>query len=863
MTRLFRLLLLLYPASFRVEYGGEMRAVFAARMREAGSPLARAALCVETVADAAANAPRLHAELLRQDLRWTARSLRSTRGFALTAVAVTALGVGANAAVFSVADRVLLRPLPYPEPGRLVKLWESPPGYGRTELSPANWRDWRRLSTRFEAVAAFTSVPANLVGAGPPRRVQGAAVDADLVSVLGVRPWLGRLFKAEDDREDAPATLVLSHGAWLEEFGGDPDVLGRRVRLDDLEHEVIGVLPPGVRFPTPAARFWRTLRFGPTDFEDRGNRYLQAVARLRPGVSIEEARAEMAVIAARLARAHPDTNARHGASVMRLRDEIPSQTRLLLVALLGASGCVLLIACTNLAGLLLARGLGRRRELAVRAALGAGRERLVRQLLTESLVLAAAGGAAGALLAAVAAPLLSTLVPERLPLDDRPAVDLRVLGFAAALTLATGLGFGVLPALRASGGGMQRDVREGGRSGLGGRRGGLRAGLVAGEVTLAVVLLVGGGLLLRALGRVEAVDPGFREEGVLAVETPLPWGRYGLVERRADLYRRVLDDVRALPGVTRAAYASFVPMETKGGIWPVLGGAAAPAPGEEPKVSLRFVTPEFFSTLGIQLRAGRGVAESDTRDAPYVAVVSESFAQRVLAGRDPIGRRFEIALDERTVVGVVADVRARGLERESEPQVWLPHAQVADSSLMWYAPKELVVRTSGEPAALVPAIRAVVGRIDPELPLGQVRTLEQVLGAETAPRRTQVRVIAVFAALALLLAGVGIHGLLSFAVSQRSAEIGVRMALGARAADVLRLVVRQGLALAALGALAGSALAYAAGRGLGALLAGVSPGDPATFSAAVLAVVAVALSGSLVPALRAARLDPTVAMRVE
>jgi putative ABC transport system permease protein len=359
------------------------------------------------------------------------------------------------------------------------------------------------------------------------------------------------------------------------------------------------------------------------------------------------------------------------------------------------------------------------------------------------------------------------------------------------------------------------------------------------------------------------VDPGFREEDVLAVETPLPWGRYGLVERRADLYRRVLDEVRALPGVTRAAYASFVPMEMKGGIWPVLGGAAPSAPGEAPKVSLRFVTPEFFSTLGIQLRAGRGVAESDTRDAPYVAVVSESFAQRVLAGRDPIGGRFEIAFDERTVVGVVADVRARGLERESEPQVWLPHAQVADSSLMWYAPKELVVRTSGEPDALVPAIRAVVGRIDPELPLGRVRTLEQVLGAETTPRRTQVRVIAVFAALALLLAGVGIHGLLSFAVSQRSAEIGVRMALGARAADVLRLVVGQGLALAALGALAGSALAYAAGRGLGALLAGVPPGDPATFSAAALGVVAVALSGSLAPALRAARLDPTVAMRVE
>ncbi|HEY7530223.1 MAG TPA: ABC transporter permease, partial [Gemmatimonadota bacterium] len=803
--RAFRLLLRLYPASFRAEYGAEMCGVFAARRREAAGPAAAAALWVETLADVAANAPRVHAELLRQDLRWTARSLRSARGFALTAIAVTGLGVGANTAVFSVADRVLLRPLPYPEPDRLVKLWESPPGYSRTELSPANWRDWRSLATSFEAAAAFTRVDANLGGAGAPRRVEGAAVTADLVSVLGVRPWLGRLPAAADDREDAPGVLVLSHGAWLEEFGGDVDVLGRRVRLDDLEYEIVGVLPPGARFPSPSTRFWRTFRFGPADFEDRADRYLQAVARLRPGVSIEEARAEMAVIAARLEREHPDTNARSGASVIRLRDEIPGQTRVLLAALLGASGCVLLIACSNLAGLLLARALGRRKELAVRAALGAGRERLVRQLLTESLVLAAGGGILGALLAAAAAPLLSSLTPHGLPLEDSSAIDLRVLAFAAAVTLATGLGFGVLPAIRAAGGRMELDVREGGRSGLGGRREGLRGALVAAEVTVAVVLLVCGGLLLRALARVEAVDPGFRGEGVLAVETPLPWGRYGLVDRRADLYGRVLAEVRALPGVTRAAYASFVPMAMKGGIWAIEEVGAPAGPGEAPRASLRFVTPGFFATLGIPLRAGRDVAASDTREAPYAAVVSESFARTIWPGRDPIGRRFRIAFDERTVVGVAADVRARGLERDAEPQVWLPHGQVADSSLMWYAPKELVVRTSGDPEALVPAVRAILARVDPELPLGQVRTLDDVVGAETAPRRTQVRVLAVFAALALLLAGVGIHGLLSFAVSQRSAEIGVRMALGARAADVLRLVVGRGVALAVLGALAGSA----------------------------------------------------------
>jgi predicted permease len=550
--------------------------------------------------------------------------------------------------------------------------------------------------------------------------------------------------------------------------------------------------------------------------------------------------------------------------VYSLHDAVSERSRLLLTALFGASVGVLLIACTNLASLLLARGLSRRRELAVRAAMGAGRERLVRQLLTESLVLALAGGLLGVLAGIAAAPLAGRLVPNTLPIPEAPDVDLRFLAFAAAATLATGVGFGVLPARRAFAEAAESGLAETARTGAGRRTERLRALLVVGEVSASVALLIASGLLIRALARLQRTDPGFRPQGVLTLRTALPLPRYEEPEPRLRFYERVLAEVRQLPGVASAAYTSFLPMVMRGGIWTVRLPGEPDDGSESAMASLRFVSPGFFDALAIPLRRGRDVAESDTLESPRVAVVSESFVRRSWPGEDPIGSRFQFALEERTVVGVSGDVRVRGLERTSEPQVYLPYRQHDSKKVSnFYAPKDLVVRASLPAATLVPALRRIVNRADAGVPLSDVKTLVDVVADDTAPRRLQARVIGGFAALAFLLAGVGVYGLLAFTVSERSREIGVRLALGAQTRDVAAMVVRRGFRLAAGGVILGAALAYAAGRSMQALLFGVSPADLPTFAAAIALSLAMALLGSLSPALRAARLDPLAAIRAE
>jgi len=861
--RLYRLLLHLYPKGFRSEYGEELCQVFAQRRRNASNPASVLALWLDELKDIFLNAAHLHADIFRQDLRYAARTLGRAPGFALAAILVTALGIGANTAVFSITDRALIRPLPFADSERLVKLWENPPGYARMELSPANYRDWRRLSTSFETMAAFHEDSMNLVGVGDPQRLDGALVTADLLPLLGIEPLSGRLFTAGDDREGAPGTLLLSYGLWKGVFGGNPAALGQSVRLDDETYVITGVMPEAFFFPDREARFWVAKRLRARDFEDRDDNYLQVLAKLRPNVSLEQARAEMRVIAEQLEGAFPKENARTGANVIRLRDEMSEQARLLLAALFGASTCVLLIACTNLANLLLARALGRRNELSVRMAIGAGRERLVRQLLTESLLLAFLGGLMGVMVAMATTPLLARLVPTSLPIGGAAAIDFRVLVFAALLTGVTGIGFGVLPALRIGGGADAQGLREGSRGGLGGRTERLRSALVMAEVTASVVLLISAGLLIQALWRIQAIDPGFRTDAVLTLRTPLPMPKYDSTARRVEFYSRVLSEVRALPAVSNAGYISFLPMTMRGGIWPVQIEGVPDADGSQRAASLRFVTPGYFSALRIPLTLGRDLSESDTLDRPLVALVSESFVRRYWPGDDPLGRRFQFGFQERTVVGVVGDVRFRGLERTSEPQVYLPYKQVPDGAIGFYAPKDLVIHSSSDPEPLLPAVRRIIQNTDPELPVSDVRLLADVVDAETAPRRTQIRVLGVFAVISLLLAGIGIHGLLSFAVSQRTSEIGLRMALGARSGDILTLVLRQGALLAATGAVLGLLLAYAAGRAMEALLAGVKPGDLVTFLTASALAFLMTLSGSLLPALRAVRVDPTTAIRTE
>ena len=860
----YDLLLRLYPASFRTEYGDEMRAIWARRRRDASGPLA-ALLWIAILGEVIANAAAVHWDILRHDLRYTARTLARSPGFALTSIAVLALGVGANTAAFSVTDFVLIRPLPFPHSERLVRLWEKMPAYSTMELSPANYVDWKRMSKSFDGMGAYWNNSVNLVGQGDPERLESAVVTADLFPLLGARPVMGRLFTPAEDREGAPGTLLLSYSLWQAVFGGETNIIGRRVNLDNEPFEIIGVMPRDFHFPNRDAELWTPARFQEhsDDFQDRTNNYLGVVARLKPGVSVEQARAEMIVIAGRLERQYPKENRQTSATVYPLRDDLSPTSRLLLLALSGAAICVLLIACANLANLLLARGLSRERELAIRAAIGAGRERLVRQLMTESMVLALAGGALGMVVAMAAVPLLTKLVPDSLPIAQSPSIDLRVLLFAAGVSVITGLVFGVFPAMRSGRQAGFEALHEGSRAG-GGRKERLRSALVAAEVAASIVLLASAGLLTRALWRIQATDPGFRGDSVLTLRTALPNPKYDGTSRRVEFYDRVLSGVKALPGVSSAAYITSMPMVWRGGIWPVtadgkdeqlerLGGHTA---------SLRYVTPGFFATLGIPMLHGRDVSESDSLDSPWIAVVSESFVRQYWPNQDPLGRHFKMAFADRTVAGVVGDIRVRGLERSSEPQVYLCYRQVQDAWLTFYAPKDLAIRAA-RPAALLPAVRRIVHEADAEQPISDVRMMNDIVDAETASRVAQVRVLGAFAAIAFLLAGVGIHGLLSFAVSQRRREIGVRIALGARPGEIVRMVVRQAVWLACAGAVPGLVLAYAAGRALEGLLAGVRPDDALTLASAIALCAITTVLGSLVPAVRAVGVDPIAAIRAE
>lgn len=862
MTRFYRLMLRLYPSGFRREYGDAMVEIFAARASAAGRG-GSIALLADAAIDVIANAVPLHVEMLVQDLRYTARTLRRSPGFAFTAVLVTALAVGANTAAFSVADFVLIRPLSFPDPDRLIRLCAGPRtgpvGWGcNNQLSPADYRDFRDQSTSFEALGAYMRGAVNLVDGGEPARIASAAVTPDVLPLLRVEPLLGSLPPAGADATAIP-TVVLGHALWQARFGGRADVVGRTVSLDGVSHTVTGVMPPGFHFPGRDVQLWTSLGLVEDDFVDRGNNYLEAVGRLAPGVTFERARADLDVIVERLARAYPETNEETGVSFFRMREDFAPRYRLMLQALCGAALLILLLACANLAGLLLARAEARERELAVRAALGAGRERLTRQMITESIALATLGGAAGVLVAIMMFPLLSLLVPATLPIATAPELNVRMLALAAAFTALTGVGFGILPGLRA-GGRASLDALRGGRAG--GRRQRYRSVLVAIEVAVCVILLVSSGLLMRAILRVQSIDPGFDADAVLTVRTVLPKPEYGSAEKREQFYRAVLADVRQLPGVQSAAYTSGLPMVMTGGI------ARVVLPGQEIRrdgdyiVSRRYITPQYFSTLGIPLIAGRDLEDADATRG-RVAVVSESFAQRYWPNADAIGRAFLFQDSMRTVVGVVGDIRVRGLERASEPQMYLPSAHIGDTPLAFHDPKDLVIRTTGRELALLPDVRDIVRRVDADQPVSDVMTLADVVSTQTAPRRAQVRVLGALAAVALVLAALGIHGLLAFTVAQQRHEIAVRVALGAEPGRIARSVVRRGMAVVALGLVPGLFVALAAARSMSALLFGVPALDHVTIAITLAVCVVMSLTGSWVPAQRAIRVSPMSVMRAE
>ena len=860
MSSFYRLLLRLYPASFRGEYGSELEQTYQQSVRDRG-PVAAA---VSALADVVPNALLVHLRILRQDVRYGLRAMGRSPGFAATVVLVTALGVGANTATFSVADFVLLRPLPFPDPNALVRLCEGPKeggGWGcMNELSPANYRDVA-AGTRatFESWGAFTGASVNLVGHGEPVRVSATLVTPQVLPVLGERPALGRGFDSTTADRDA-ASVVLGYGLWQSQFGSDPRVVGSTIRLDGNPYVVIGIMPRGFQFPSPDVQLWLPLVLDPTSFEDRTNTYIHGIGRLKPGVSFEQGRADVDRVFQGLSRDYPATNAETGYSYFRLRDQVLPKFRVMLLALCGASLSLLLLTTANLANLLLARAAGRERELALRTALGAGRERLVRQLLTENILLALAGGAAGIFVAMVSMPLFAHLIPTTTLLTARPRLDLRVLALAGGLTALTGLGIGLLPALRASRAGFDA-LREGGRGG--GRRQRLRSVLVTAEVAISVALLISSGFLIRAIIKVQAVDPGFVADDVLTLRTQLPTPRYDDSVRRTQFYQRVIAEVRAIPGVSAAAYTSGIPMILTGGITGVEVPGAEVRSSRTEGVSWRLITPQFFQVLGVPIRQGRALEDGDGPGRPLVVAVSESFVRRYWPGRNPIGLSFKVRGADRSVVGVVRDIKVRGLERTNEPQIYLPAYQELSGVPGLYTPKDLVIKAAGLGTDLVPAVRDIVRRADPEQPISDVRMMTAVVTRETEGRKAQLAILVALAGVALVLTAIGIQGLLAFLVTQRAQEIGIRLALGADRGRVAGMIVGEAGRWTAVGSVAGVLIAYAAARAMSALLFGLSPKDPATFVAGLGVVVLVTLAGAIAPAYRAVRISPLVALRSE
>lgn len=858
----YRALLHLYPSSYRAEYGEEMAGIFAQEVRKTSGVLPKIVLYIATIFEVTTNAAAVHWQITRRDLKYSLRSLLHSPGFLVTAVLLIAIGIGANAAIFTLADFVLVRPLPFPESQRLVKVYEKHLGYSMMELSPANYRDINASNNSFTSLAAYTDIDMNLVGQGEPLRVEGAIVTGNLFTALGCSPWIGRYLTSQDDEPGSAATVLLSYGFWQTEFGGDPSVLGRSVILDDKAYTVGGIMPPDFHFPSRETKFWRTFQFQEENYKDRNDNWIVGIGRLRPGVSIEQARTELQLIAQRLQQQYPKENENVDTTVLSLRDELSKQSKMLLFALVGAAVCLLVIACANLANLLLVRFLARQKELSVRVSLGANRRTILRQLLTENLILGVIGGAGAIGIASLVLPLLSRLVPTALPTQEVPPIDLRLLALALGFTAITVIAFGVAPAVRVCRHAGMEGLREGVRTGGAGSHR-VRSVLVVAEVTVSVVLLISCGLLIRAMWRVQATDPGFRSDKILTLRTALPLPKYEKTDVRKQFYNKVLNDVRRFPGVTNAAYISALPMVWRGGIWPVEVGGRSQSRVAGTTASLRYVTPGFFATLGIPIKSGRDVSEADTNDTPYVAVVSESFVRRYWPDESPLGRHFNFALHDREIVGVVGDVRVRGLERASEPQVYIPYTQVSDGDIIGYIPKDLAIRSTQDPQTLVPQVRKIIAAADSQQPISDVRTMAEIVAGETESREVQTRVLTAFTAVAVLLAGLGIYGLLSFTVSLRQQEFGIRLALGAAHADIFRIVLRTGVKLAFAGLIPGIALAYVAARLLQSLLAGVTPGDVATFSLATLLCLAATLLGTLVPALRAVRIDPTTVMRTE
>jgi len=800
-----------------------------------------------------------------QDIRYGLRMLFKNPGFTFVAALTLAIGIGANTAIFSVVNAVVLRPLPFPKAERLVWFDGVNPAKGIKEsaLSMPDYLDWRSQSDAFQSMTAFVQGSAILSDENSePERVPRGVVTASFFPTVGVNPAQGRALLPEDELTGSDPVAVLSHGLWQRRFGANPNVVGSKFTVSGRTFTIVGVMPAGFDYPG-RAQLWSALKTDAGD-QRRDNRYLHVLARLKPAVTLAAAQTQIDTLSARFAQQYPETNGGQSAKLTGLQEWTTRGVRTSLLLLFGAVGFVLLIACANVANLLLARGAARRKEIALRTALGAGRPRIIRQLLTESLLLALLGGAAGLILSLFLTDLLIAISPADVPRLNEIKLDARVLGFTVGVVSLVGLLFGLAPALQASKTDLNEVLKDGGRSSTEGRgRNRLRALLVVSEMALSLLLLVGAGLLIKSFVLLRDVHPGFDAKNVLTMRISLPGARYPEPKQIEQFYRELTERVKALPGVEAAGATVSLPL---GGSNFSVGRSfireGRPlTPAESQNADYFVATPDYFKTMRIPVKSGRGITEQDRTDAPPVVVVNESLARRFFPGEDPLGKRLTVWRDEkfaREIVGVVGDVKSDRLDAETDPQIYVPHAQDAG-----WGGLSLAVRTTVEPETLTAAVRGVVLSIDKNQPVHDIKTMDDVVAASVANNRLVVLLFGLFALFALLLATVGIYGVMSYMVAQRTHEIGIRMALGAQQADVLRLILKQGLALTLAGVGLGLAGALALSRLLESLLFGVSATDPVTFGGLSLLLTAVALAACYIPTRRAMKVDPMVALRNE
>jgi putative ABC transport system permease protein len=806
-------------------------------------------------------------DTLFQDIQYGLRTLRKSPGFTAIAVLTLALGIGANTAIFSVIHAVLLRPLPYDHPERIVLLWESNPaaGFNQFAVSPPNYADWRKQAQSFEHMASVARGRFNYSGGAEPEQLNGARVAATFFPVFGIQPALGRTFVAEDDVVGKAHVVVLGHGLWMRRFGGDRNIIGKALTLDGQTYSIIGVMPEGFQVPRQA-ELWLPSEFMPRDLGPgaRGAHYLAVMGRLKPEVSMEQAQAEMTGIAKRLQEQYPDMNKGWTSLLISLNETTVGNIRATLVVLFGAVGFLLLIACANVANLLLARAAARQREIAIRTSLGAGRWRIARQLLTESVLLSTMGSVLGLLLAEWGVRVLRTLPPSNLPRAAGIQLDFTVMGFTAVLAFATGILFGLAPVLQGLRSAPAETLKEGGRTSSAGRHG-MRSSLVVLETTLALVLLIGSGLLLKSFLRLQSVDPGYQSKNLLTGSVALPRSKYGSDAQQAQFFDQLLTRLQSLQGVQAVGAASSNPLEGQGYNFVfVTKELAALAPTEQPSAGFYSVSPDYFQALGIPLLTGRSFTLQDNAGGKPVAIISQSVAKQFFRERNPIGQLIDIGNGGpekgqiwREIVGVVGDVKDEGLEGTGSMALYEPLAQSPGSSMT------IFLRTSGDASQLTGALRSQVLAVDKDQPIAGIATGDELMAKAVAQPQLRTLLLAVFASVAMVLAGFGVYGVMSNTVAQRTHEIGVRMALGAQRGSMLRLVVGHGLRLTLIGVVLGTGGALLLTRLMKGFLFQVTPTDPATFAAVVLFLVLVAFLASYIPARRAMRIDPVVALRYE